>query len=74
MTMDDTVEIKVPDPDSQWRLLPCKCKSDNVAYVHDVHGLWQVLCFDCGHRGAAAKVRHEAQVNWNRKENGKEGK
>ena len=66
MMMDDAVEIKLADPDSQWRLRPCKCKSDNVAYVHDVHGQWQVRCFDCGHSGAAAKVRHEAQVKWNK--------
>ena len=66
MTMDDVVEIKVPDSDSQWRLLHCKCKSDNVAYVLGADGMWRVRCFDCGHTGAGAKVRHEAQVNWNR--------
>lgn len=32
--MDDVIEIKVPDPDSQFRLIPCKCGSDNVAYEH----------------------------------------
>ena len=69
MMLDDAVEIKVPDPDSQWRLLPCRCKSDNVAYVkYEAQGqeLWRVQCFDCGHTGAGDIVRHEAQVKWNK--------
>ena len=31
---NDVIEIKKPEPDSQYRLLPCKCGGDNVAYVH----------------------------------------
>ena len=69
MKMDDTIEIKVPEPDSQYRLLPCKCKSGNVAYVH-YNGRggakWRVQCFDCGHTvDKGNKVRHDAQINWN---------
>lgn len=71
MSMDDAIEIKVPDPDSQYRLLPCKkCGSDNVAYVHyDSRGgdAWRVQCFDCGHIvDKGYKVRHDAQVAWNK--------
>ena len=51
MKMDDVIEIKKADPDSQYRLLPCKkCGGDNVAYVH-YNGRggakWRVECFDC---------------------------
>ena len=71
MKIDDAIEIKKADPDSQYRLLPCKkCKSDNVAYVH-YNGMggakWRVECFDCGHTvDKGNKVRHDAQVNWNK--------
>lgn len=72
--LDDAIEIKKPDPDSQWRLKPCKCGSDNVAYVKYLDGpeeAWAVQCFDCGLRVARMpgyKVRHEAQVKWNKGE------
>ena len=42
MMLDNAVEIKVPQPDSQYRLLPCKCGSDNVSYVLGADGLWRV--------------------------------
>lgn len=69
MMMDDSIEIKVPAPDSQYRLKPCKCGSDNVAYVH-YNGRggakWRVTCFDCGHTvDKGNQVRHDAQQNWN---------
>lgn len=66
MKMDDVVEIIRPDQESHFRLLKCKCGSDNVAYVLGVDGLWRVHCFDCGHTGAGDAVRHGAQVKWNR--------
>ena len=69
MKMDDTIEIKVPAPDSQYRLKPCKCTSDNVAYVH-YNGRggakWRVQCFYCGHTvDKGYRVRHDAQLAWN---------
>ena len=68
---DDVIEIKKADPYSQWRLLPCKCKSDNVAYEH-YNGRggakWRVKCFDCGFTvDKGNTVRHDAQVAWNKK-------
>ena len=70
MMLDDVIEIEVPDPYSHFRLLPCKCKSDNVAYEH-YNGRggakWRVRCFDCGYtvdKGNA--VRHDAQIAWNK--------
>ena len=70
MKMDDVIEIKVPAPDSQYRLVPCKkCQSDNVAYEH-YNGRggakWRVKCFDCGHTvDKGNTVRHDAQLAWN---------
>ena len=77
MMLDDVIEIKKAEPDSQYRLLPCpKCKSDNVAYVH-YNGRggakWRVECFDCGHTvDKGNTVRHDAQVAGNKEaEDGK---
>lgn len=67
---DDVFEIKVPAPDSQYRLVPCKkCLSDNVAYEH-YNGRggakWRVKCFDCCHTvDKGNTVRHDAQLAWN---------
>lgn len=68
MMLDDVIEIKKADQDSQYWLRPCKkCKSDNVAYVHyNGRGgaAWRVKCFDCGYTvDKGNKVRHDAQVN-----------
>lgn len=65
MILDNAIEIKVPQPDSQYRLKSCRCRSDNVAYVLGVDGKWRVQCFDCGHTGATAEIRHDAQIAWN---------
>ena len=65
MMLDDIVDIKVPEPDSQFRLKPCKCGSDNVAYALGTDGKWRGRCFDCGHTGEGSVVRHRAQMIWN---------
>ena len=69
--LDDVLEIKKADPDSQYRLRPCKkCRSENVAYEHyNGRGgaAWRVKCFDCGYTvDKGNMVRHDAQVNWNK--------
>ena len=71
--LDDVIEIKKPDPDSQYRLKPCKkCKGDNVAYEHyNGRGgaAWRVKCFDCGYAlDNNNRVRHDAQILWNKGE------
>ena len=69
MMLNDVIDIKKPAPDSQYRLLPCKCGSDNVAYVHyngKGGAKWRVECFDCRRTvDKGNKVRHDAQLNWN---------
>ena len=70
MMLDDVIEIKKADPDSQYRLLHCKkCGGDNVAYVHyDGRGgaKWRVQCFGCGYTvDKGHRVRHDAQLAWN---------
>lgn len=73
MMPDDVIDIKKPDPDSQYRLKPCKaCGSGYVAYVKYLKNgqlLWAAACFDCGHTvDSGSTVKHDAQVNWNREE------
>lgn len=67
--LDDAVEIRLPAPDSQFRLMPCRCKSDHVAYVKYLDGdeeKWRVRCFDCGNTvDKGPTVQHEAQLAWN---------
>lgn len=67
MKMDDICQIITPEDDSQFRLRACPvCESDNVAYVQQsCNGKWHGKCFDCGHSGEGAQVRHDAQRVWN---------
>ena len=64
----------IPDPDSHYRLIPCKCGSDKAAYQQYGAGhLWRVQCPSCGHtvdKGCAA--RHDAQLAWNKRMEGAE--
>ena len=39
---DDVIEITKPDPDSQYRLIPCKCGSSEVVYARCV----SPYCYD----------------------------
>ena len=70
MILDDVIQIKKPEPDSQYRLVPCKkCQSDNVAYEHyngKGGAKWRVKCFNCGYTvDKGNKVRHDVQAAWN---------
>ena len=68
--LNDAIEIKTPDRDSHFRLLPCKqCRGEDAVYVKYRKGSiepWRVQCLSCGYvvdKGAVA--RHDAQVAWN---------
>ena len=58
-----------PSPDSQFRLRPCKCGSEDVVYqsydgmTGHVH---RVRCNNCYRRTLWKRCRHDAQVEWNR--------
>lgn len=71
--MTDAIAVIHPDPDSHFRLLPCKvCESGNVAYVRYQAGArspWRVQCLACGHVvDRKHTARHDAQVAWNERE------
>ena len=60
--LDDVIEIKVPDPDSQYRLVQCpKCDGENVAYEHYVAGV--------GSDGSAAGGGESDLSEWQRSAN-----
>ena len=69
--LTNATKVLGAEPDSQYRLLPCKCGSDNVAYVQYASGeeeKWRVCCFDCGQTvDTGTPVRHDAQTAWNRR-------
>lgn len=58
-----------PAQDSQFRLLPCDCGSDDVVYQSSsgMSGTsYRVKCLTCGRRSQWMPCRHDAQVIWNR--------
>lgn len=62
------IDTKFPDPDSQFRLRPCGCSSENVGYLQIRAGgqePWEVRCFNCGKTSEPFLVRHDAQIFWN---------
>lgn len=71
-TYDNVVQIIKPDADSQYRLIPCDCKSQEVVYIQYITPagalLWRVVCMDCGTIvDPQTDVRHDAQMAWNRR-------
>lgn len=62
------VGMVIPEPDSQFRLRPCSCGSENVGYLQIHAGSikpWAVRCFTCGKTSDMFLVRHDAQIYWN---------
>ena len=63
------IDTKFPEPDSQFRLRPCRCDCENVGYLQ-IRGSgldsWAVRCFGCGQMTEPFQVRHDAQVYWNK--------
>ena len=62
-------QIIQPAPDSQYRLIPCSCGSDKVAYAKRITipaGVeWSVVCNTCGKTTRWWRVQHHAQIEWN---------
>ena len=66
----DVISITKPEPDSHFRLVPCRCGSDNIAYVKFVTPMgdsYRVSCFDCGCTMTPSGIvsKHTAQMHWN---------
>lgn len=59
------VETVIPDPDSQYRLRPCRCRGE-PAYQKLSDGSWRVRCEGCGLTSGSKPVRHDVQVYWNK--------
>ena len=66
--VDKVITTIKPLPDSQYRLRACAVCRGEAVYVLRRNGgsdLWQVEC-GCGCVGGKSKVRHGAQILWNR--------
>lgn len=63
------IEKVKPAPDSQYRLVPCRCGGEPV-YHHleydwtDVD-YWRVACPVCGRQTTDFHIKHDAQIDWN---------
>lgn len=59
-----------PEPDSQFRLRPCRCGSDDVVYKSSntlgavSHA---VKCLACGTMTTWYLCKHDAQIMWNKR-------
>lgn len=58
----------IPDNDSQFKLLPCRCGGKEARYQETITGgreQHRVKCPDCGQRTPWFHCRHDAQLDWN---------
>ena len=63
--MTEVVQVIVPDQDSQYRLVPCRCGEMGI-YEQVTSGAWRVRCTACGRMTSEDAVRHEVQIRWNK--------
>lgn len=64
----NVIDRKIPDMDSQFRLRPCKCGREDVAYLQiqlDAQTPWVVSCPGCGATTEPFEIRHDVQIFWN---------
>ncbi len=61
------VETIKPEPDKQFRLLPCVCGGEPhyIKYRGKMLTKWKVVCTACGLRTKSFLIRHDAQLDWN---------
>lgn len=63
-------QIVQPDPDSQYRLLPCECGCTMAGYTRRVttpprRVEWAIRCPVCGRMSRYWTIKHHAQIEWN---------
>lgn len=63
-------QIVKPDPDSQYRLIPCECGSTEVGYIRRISTPpyrveWAACCPACGKMTRYWQIKHTAQIEWN---------
>lgn len=66
MKIINATRLVAPVPDSQYRLVPCKCGNNHPVYVMGNDRKWRVLCLDCQNETESFHIQHDAQLNWNK--------
>ena len=64
-------QIIRPDPDSHFRLTPCKCGYGDAVYTRTIttRGVeWVAGCLTCERCTRIWNAQHAAQIEWNGKE------
>lgn len=65
------MNTNVPNPEWQYRLLPCLCGVDDAEYILNVgkpeleDALFYVRCCACGRKTQPHICAHDAQQEWN---------
>lgn len=66
--MREKYTLEKPEPDSQFRLLPCKACKAGAAYQIGQEArkpIYRVKCGGCGQVTPWWPCRHDAQIDWN---------
>lgn len=62
-------DSKIPEPDGQFRLRPCKkCSDEAPVYIklrERNEELWRVCCLGCFTKTEGYSAQHDAQIEWN---------
>ena len=68
MGIQDAVRLVVAEPDSQYRLRPCRCGAGGEHVAYALIGRdkkWRAVCLVCGAESEGSDTRHGAQMEWN---------
>lgn len=68
MGIQDAVRLVDAEPDSQYRLRPCRCGAGGEFVAYALIGRdkkWRAICMVCGAESEGSDTRHGAQMEWN---------
>ena len=68
MGMQEAVRLVGAEPDSQYRLRPCRCGAGGEFVAYALIGRddkWRAICMVCGAESGGANTMHGAQMEWN---------